>query len=97
MELEVVTFSVEEPAPETVGGLKLALALGGTPLIPKVTVPANPLVAITLAVNAALPPTRTDCEAGEAVNAKSLTTALKVRLLVHTPSVTERVMSERPV
>ena len=97
MELEVAILSVEEPAPETTGGVKLALAFAGTPLMEKLTVPAKPLVAMTVAVNAVLPPTRTDCEAGDAVNAKSLTTALNERLLVHMPSVAEIVMSEAPV
>src|SRR5438128_339807 len=36
-------------------------------------------------------------EAGEVVSAKSLTNALKERLLVHTPSVIEMVIREEPV
>src|SRR6516225_230748 len=37
------------------------------------------------------------CDDGDAVSAKSVTNALNDRLLVHTPSVTEIVINEKPV
>src|SRR5581483_3966399 len=49
-EFDVNTFSVDEPAPVIVGGVKVALAFAGTPLTPKLTTPLKPLVAVTVAV-----------------------------------------------
>jgi len=46
----VVTVIVELPEPLTEVGLKLALAPDGSPLALKLTVPLNPLNAVTVAV-----------------------------------------------
>jgi hypothetical protein len=48
--LAVVTVIVEEPEPVTERGLKVALAPDGSPLVLKVTVPANPFTAAIVAV-----------------------------------------------
>ncbi|SRR5581483_552762 len=48
--LAVVTFNVVEPAPLTLGGLKLPFAPVGNPLTPNVTTSLKPLVAMTLTV-----------------------------------------------
>src|ERR1039457_5761994 len=84
------------PAPVVVAGLKLALAPDGNPLKLKLTVPV-PLVAARIFVKLTLFPAKTDCDDGDVVTAKFATPTLNERLFVHTPSVTEMVMSELPV
>src|SRR5436190_10926814 len=90
-------FSVEEPAPVMLGGLKLAPIPAANPVVPNVTAPAKPFVEVTVALNVALPPGKIVCEDGEAANDSTLTTALNERLFVQTPSVTEMVIAEEPV
>ena len=48
--MEVVTVMVALPEPETVGGLKLADAAEGRPLVPKLTLELNPPREPTLTV-----------------------------------------------
>ena len=95
--LVVETFNVAEPGPVIVSGLKLPVVPGGNPVTTKFTRPAKPLVAVTVRLYAVLPPARMVCKAGEAVRAKSVTKALKDRLLVQSPSVTEIVIADDPV
>ena len=49
LEALLVEPEVFVPAPVMVGDVKLALALAGTPLTPKVTMPLKPFVAVTTA------------------------------------------------
>jgi hypothetical protein len=55
----VITVSVVEPEPVTVVGLKLPVTPEGSPDVPKLTVPLNPLFPVTVTVYAALPPAAT--------------------------------------
>ena len=50
VELEVLTAMVEEPEPETEGGVNVAVAPGGKPLTVKLTFPLNPLEGVTVTV-----------------------------------------------
>jgi hypothetical protein len=54
--LPVFTVNVELPLPVIVVGLKVPVAPAGRPLTPSVTVPVNPLIAVTVAVYVVLPP-----------------------------------------
>ena len=94
--LEAVTLNVFVPAPLVIAGLKLALAPNGNPLRLKLTVPV-PFVAARIFVKLTVFPAKTDCDGGVVVTAKLATPTLNERLFVHTPSVTEMVMSEAPV
>jgi hypothetical protein len=84
--------------PESVkfSGMKLALAPDGNPLRSKFTTPL-PFVATRTFVKLTLFPASTDWDDGEVTTAKFPTDARNERLFVHTPSVTEIVMSEIPV
>jgi len=93
----LVTLRMEMPGPVIIGGLKFAPRPSGKLLKENATVPENPLVAVTVAVKFVPEPAKMLCEAGDAERANTLTMALNARLLVHVPSVTERVMSELPV
>ena len=95
--LDTVIFRVDEPVPVMLGGVKLSPIPAGNAAVPKVTVPAKPLVEVTVALNVVLPPGKTVCADGEAANDKTLTAALKDRPFVQTPSVTEIVMADEPV
>src|SRR5215468_6307463 len=92
-----MTLSAAEPGPVMPGGEKPPKAPAGRPLTPKLTAPAKPLVAVTVAVYDAPEPTKIVCEPGAAARAKSLTTAVKLALLVHSPSLTETVINAEPV
>ena len=50
VEAEVVTLSVEEPEPPIELGLNVPVALLGSPVTLRFTVPANPLSGLTLGV-----------------------------------------------
>jgi hypothetical protein len=78
--LLVVTVIVDDPAPLTEVGLKLAVAPVGSPPTVNPVLPENPFCAVTLAVYVVLPPTTTDCVLGVAASKKSGTEL--------TPSVT---------
>jgi hypothetical protein len=67
----VETVKIDDPADVMEAGLKLAVAPAGTPLAASVTVPAKPLRAVTVAVNVALLPAVTLCDAGAANRPKS--------------------------
>jgi len=66
------------PDVETDAGLNDAEAPAGRPVTPNVTRPVNPVTGFTVAVNAALPPCVTDCDAGVADSAKSVTVIVRV-------------------
>ena len=66
------------PDVETDAGLNDAEAPAGRPVTPNVTRPVNPVTGFTVAVNAALPPCVTDCDAGVADSEKSVTVIVRV-------------------
>src|SRR5580692_11279198 len=55
----VITVSVVEPEPVTVLGLKLPVTPEGSPETPKLTVPSNPLLPVTVTAYCALLPAAT--------------------------------------
>ena len=57
--LVVRIVNVVEPEPVTVVGLKLPVTPEGSPDVPKLTVPLNPLLPVTVTVYVALPPAAT--------------------------------------
>ena len=71
VELVVVMVSVEFPEFTTEAGLKLAVALLGSPLVFRLTVPAKPFCAPMVTVYVVLLPCVTVCELGVAVIEKS--------------------------
>lgn len=90
MLLAVVTASVEVPEVATDVGVKLPVAPLGKPLALRVTVPVNPLIALTVTEYVVLWPAVTVCELGEAEIEKSggaFTTRETVVLCVRLPLV----------
>jgi hypothetical protein len=67
----VEMVKADDPAEVIEGGLKFAVAPEGRPLAASVTVPAKPLRAATVAVNAPLLPAVTLCDAGVTDRPKS--------------------------
>ena len=67
----VAMVRVEEPLPDTLAGLKDAVAAVGKPVTLKVDVPVKPLSADMVAVYVVLEPITTDCVAGVAETVKS--------------------------
>ncbi len=67
----VEIVSVEEPEPVTDVGLNDALVREGKPLTLKVTVPPNPLMAVTVTVVDVVPGCPTDSDVGDAEIEKS--------------------------
>ena len=67
----VVTVNVELPAPVSVAGLKVAVALAGNPAMARSTGSANPLSAVVVTVYVVPPPCVTVREPGAAAIEKS--------------------------
>ena len=74
----VAIVSDVEPAAVTEGGANAPVAPGGRPVTLKSTVPENPALGFTVAVNAALWPAITACDVGVADRVKFDTAMVRV-------------------
>ena len=85
----VAMLRLDVPDPITEAGVKVGVAPAGNPLTLKLTVPAYPLIAVTVAVKLAVSPIEIPTFAGEALRLKStgFTTSVTDAVWVNTPSV----------